>query len=56
MAKSKYTFEKRQRELARKQKTEENAARRAEAKQENVAVDTVIQGDEPAISDVAPDI
>ena len=33
MVKSKYTFEKRQREKARQQKKEEKAARRTEAKQ-----------------------
>ncbi|MCE5283366.1 MAG: hypothetical protein LLG93_14845 [Deltaproteobacteria bacterium] len=36
MARTKYTFEKRQREIAKKQKREEKAARRAEAKQRDV--------------------
>jgi hypothetical protein len=56
MVKSKYTFEKRQREIARKQKKEEKAARRAEAKQENVATAPGMQGEEPAISDSASDL
>ena len=36
MARTKYTFEKRQREIAKKQKREEKPARRAEAKQRGV--------------------
>ena len=55
MVKSKYTFEKRQREIARKQKKEEKAARRAEAKQENTAAETGMQGEDAAPSDGAPD-
>jgi hypothetical protein len=35
MARTKYTFEKRQLELARKQKKEEKAARRSEAKKQD---------------------
>jgi hypothetical protein len=56
MVKSKYTFEKRQREIARKQKKEEKAARRAEAKQENVSATPGMQEEEPAIPDGASDL
>ena len=40
MAKSRYTFEKRQREIARRQKMEEKTARRLEAKTKQMKADT----------------
>lgn len=40
MARTKYTFEKRQKEIAKKHKKEEKAARRAEAKQRGVDAET----------------
>ena len=47
MARTKFTFEKRQRELARQQKQKDKAARRAEAKQ--------TKNDEPAPQSEATD-
>lgn len=45
MARTKFTFEKRQRELAKKQKKEEKAARRAEAKQGRGETDRPLAGE-----------
>lgn len=43
MARTKFTFEKRQREIARQQKQKEKAARRAEAKQSKVEPEPGVQ-------------
>jgi len=57
MVKSKYTFEKRQREIARHKKQEEKAARRSEAKKQPPdgedqvlpdAADTAVEADHAA--------
>jgi hypothetical protein len=50
MVKSKYTFEKRQREIARRKKQEDKAARRSEAKKEQAVTDSIAAegGTEPA--------
>jgi hypothetical protein len=47
MARTKYTFEKRQKEIAKRQKKEEKAARRADAKQRGVDADTGLPLDAP---------
>ena len=52
MARTKYTFEKRQREIAQKQKQKDKAARRAEAKQLNAGMDPGIQSVDPNVSDI----
>jgi len=59
MARTKFTFEKRQRERARQQKQQEKAARRTEAKQLKTGTDTEIpEGDasEPGIEADAPSL
>jgi len=43
MARTKFTFEKRQKEIAKRQKKEEKAARRAEAKQMKAAPESVVR-------------
>ena len=49
MARTKFTFEKRQREIARQQKQKEKAARRAEAKQSKDEPDPGVEsGDQGA--------
>lgn len=53
MARTKFTFEKRQRELAKKQKKEEKAARRAEAKQGKDETDQPLTGEAPDGEDTA---
>jgi hypothetical protein len=45
MARTKFTFEKRQRELARQQKQKDKAARRAEAKQTKDETAPTLQSD-----------
>jgi hypothetical protein len=56
MVKSKYTFEKRQREIARRKKQEDKTARRQEAKKEQAAADPVAVEGEPApLEDTATD-
>jgi hypothetical protein len=45
MARTKFTFEKRQRELARQQKQKDKAARRAEAKQPKDETEQVLQNE-----------
>jgi hypothetical protein len=55
MARTKYTFEKRQREIAKKQKREEKAARRAEAKQRGVDAAPEIQTEEQPGTDPEDD-
>ncbi|HOK06936.1 MAG TPA: hypothetical protein PK836_06540 [Syntrophales bacterium] len=49
MVRSRYTFEKRQRELAREQRKREKALRRAEAKQNRK--DTPPEGDVPEVEE-----
>jgi hypothetical protein len=51
MARTKFTFEKRQREIARQQKQKDKAARRAEAKQSKDESEPGAQGTEPGASD-----
>jgi hypothetical protein len=46
MARTKFTFEKRQREIARQQKQKEKAARRAEAKQSKDEAEPGAQSEE----------
>ena len=48
MARTKFTFEKRQREIARQQKQKDKAARRAEAKQSKDESEPDAQSGEPA--------
>lgn len=55
MARTKYTFEKRQREIAQKQKQKDKAARRAEARQLNAGIETGIQSVDPGISGIVDD-
>jgi hypothetical protein len=52
MARTKYTFEKRQRELARHKKQEEKAARRAEARKGHAQTEQSIVDDEPIPANV----
>lgn len=52
MARTKFTFEKRQREIARQQKQKDKAARRAEAKQSKDETEPGTQNGEPGKSDV----
>ena len=51
MARTKFTFEKRQREIARQQKQKDKAARRAEAKQPKDETEMVVAGDEGGTSE-----
>jgi len=51
MARTKFTFEKRQKELAKKQKKEEKAARRAEAKQGKDETEQPLAGEVPGNAD-----
>lgn len=55
MVRSKYTFEKRQKENAKKKKNEEKAARRAEAKQSEIDTDPGVQSEDPDTGDVTSD-
>lgn len=55
MARTKYTFEKRQREIAQKKKQKDKAARRAEAKHLNTDMEPGIQSADPGISGMADD-
>jgi hypothetical protein len=52
MARTKFTFEKRQREIARQQKQKEKAARRAEAKQSKDETEPGAQSGEPGAGDI----
>ena len=52
MARTKFTFEKRQREIARQQKQKEKAARRAEAKQSKDQTEPVAQSGDPDAGDM----
>jgi hypothetical protein len=51
MARTKFTFEKRQREIARQQKQKDKAARRAEAKQSKDESEPGAQSGEPGAGD-----
>ena len=51
MARTKFTFEKRQREIARQQKQKDKAARRAEAKQSKDETEPGTQSEEPGADD-----
>jgi len=53
MAGTKFTFEKRQREIARQQKQKDKAARRAEAKQSKDEAEPGAQSGEPGNSDMS---
>jgi len=56
MARTKFTFEKRQRELARQQKQKDKAARRAEARQpKDETTDPALQGEGPDAGDRSAD-
>ena len=55
MARSKFTFEKRQREKARQQKQQEKTARRRDAKQQKTEIDPEIQSEDSGIAGIEPD-
>jgi hypothetical protein len=55
MARTKFTFEKRQKEIAKRQKKEEKAARRAEAKQLKAAPESVVRTEDHEMEDVSAD-
>ena len=52
MARTKFTFEKRQREIARQQKQKDKAARRAEAKQSKNETEPGAQSGDPEAGDM----
>lgn len=56
MARTKFTFEKRQKEIAKRQKKEEKAARRAEAKQLKAAPESVVRTEDQEMEDVSADL
>ena len=51
MARTKFTFEKRQREIARQQKQKDKAARRAEAKRSKDETEPGTQNGDPGVDD-----
>ena len=55
MARSKFTFEKRQRERARQQKQQEKTTRRREAKQQKAEIDPEIQSEDSGIAGMEAD-
>jgi hypothetical protein len=55
MARSKFTFEKRQREKARQQKQQEKTTRRREAKQQKAEIDPEIQSEDSGIAGMEAD-
>ena len=55
MARTKFTFEKRQRELARQQKQKDKAARRAEARQPKDETEPALQGEVSDTGDMSTD-
>lgn len=55
MARSKFTFEKRQREKARQQKQQEKTTRRREAKQQKAEIDPEIQSEDSGIAGIEAD-
>ncbi len=56
MARTKFTFEKRQRELARQQKQKDKAARRAEARQTKDETEPTLQSDVSDTGDRSTDL
>jgi hypothetical protein len=56
MARTKFTFEKRQREIARQQKQKDKAARRAEAKLPKDETQPVLQDEEGGMSGGSADL
>ena len=54
MARTKFTFEKRQRELARQQKQKDKAARRAEAKQSKDGMEPDLQAEDSSLIEGTP--
>jgi len=56
MARTKFTFEKRQRELARQQKQKDKAARRAEARQPKGETEPALQSEAPDTGDQGTDL
>jgi len=55
MARTKFTFEKRQRELARQQKQKDKAARRAEARQPKDETEPALQSEGSDTGDMSTD-
>ncbi len=51
MARTKFTFEKRQREIARQQKQKDKATRRAEAKRSKDETEPGVQAGDPGVDD-----
>ena len=56
MARTKFTFEKRQREIARQQKQKDKAARRAEAKQPKDETEPVLQTEDGSTAEGNADL
>lgn len=56
MARTKFTFEKRQREIARQQKQKDKAARRAEAKQPKEETEPILQSEEGSAAEADTDL
>ncbi len=56
MARTKFTFEKRQREIARQQKQKDKAARRAEAKQPKGETEPILQAEEGSATEGTADL
>jgi len=56
MARTKFTFEKRQRELARQQKQKDKAARRAEARQPKEDAEPALQEEVSGTGDGSADL
>lgn len=56
MARTKFTFEKRQREIARQQKQKDKAARRAEAKQPKEEAEPMLQAEEGSAAEGNADL
>ena len=56
MARTKFTFEKRQREIARQQKQKDKAARRAEAKLSKDGTEPALQAEDGSLTEGTPDL
>jgi hypothetical protein len=56
MARTKFTFEKRQREIARQQKQKDKATRRAEAKQPKDETEPVLPGEDSGMGEGNTDL
>ncbi len=56
MARTKFTFEKRQREIARQQKQKDKAARRAEAKQPKDETEAALQAEDSGAGEGSADL